>query len=310
MVEKKLKEIYRGIRVFISLTCFVFPHILCFSQDDFDFDFEFEEENTKTFNSTRIISGHSVEILPAKTYEMRIEHRFGDIAGAAGGFQTMFGFDNVSDMRIALEYGISEKVMVGFGRCKGTGVPYRSLLDGFFKYKLLDQKKSKVPLSLTVVSGATFTYQKASSDISGVTHFPKVVHRFAYFSEINLARRFGNILSLSLIPTLVHRNYVAADDQNTLFSLGSALRMKLSKKFFFMMEYYHCFNSSSFRQQGYQNSLGIALEWGTFGHNFTINFTNSRGLGENQFIPYTYQRWLDGQFRLGFCVSRQFTFEK
>ncbi len=241
---------------------------------------------------------------------MRIEHRFGDIAGAAGGFQTMFGFDNVSDMRIALEYGISEKVMVGFGRCKGTGVPYRSLLDGFFKYKLLDQKKSKVPLSLTVVSGATFTYQKASSDISGVTHFPKVAHRFAYFSEINLARRFGNILSLSLIPTLVHRNYVAADDQNTLFSLGSALRMKLSKKFFFMMEYYHCFNSSSFRQQGYQNSLGIALEWGTFGHNFTINFTNSRGLGENQFIPYTYQRWLDGQFRLGFCVSRQFTFEK
>tara|TARA_Y100001933_G_scaffold34918_1_gene29860 strand:- start:1986 stop:2918 length:933 start_codon:yes stop_codon:yes gene_type:complete len=310
VVEKKLKEIYRGIRVFISLTCFVFPHILCFSQDDFDFDFEFEEENTKTFNSTRIISGHSVEILPAKTYEMRIEHRFGDIAGAAGGFQTMFGFDNVSDMRIALEYGISEKVMVGFGRCKGTGVPYRSLLDGFFKYKLLDQKKSKVPLSLTVVSGATFTYQKASSDISGVTHFPKVAHRFAYFSEINLARRFGNILSLSLIPTLVHRNYVAADDQNTLFSLGSALRMKLSKKFFFMMEYYHCFNSSSFRQQGYQNSLGIALEWGTFGHNFTINFTNSRGLGENQFIPYTYQRWLDGQFRLGFCVSRQFTFEK
>ena len=310
MVEKKLKEIYRGIRVFISLTCFVFPHILCFSQDDFDFDFEFEEENTKTFNSTRIISGHSVEILPAKTYEMRIEHRFGDIAGAAGGFQTMFGFDNVSDMRIALEYGISEKVMVGFGRCKGTGVPYRSLLDGFFKYKLLDQKKSKVPLSLTVVSGATFTYQKASSDISGVTHFPKVVHRFAYFSEINLARRFGNILSLSLIPTLVHRNYVAADDQNTLFSLGSALRMKLSKKFFFMMEYYHCFNSSSFRQQGYQNSLGIALEWGTFGHNFTINFNNSRGLGENQFIPHTYQRWLDGQFRLGFCVSRQFTFEK
>ncbi len=310
MVEKKLKEIYRGIRVFISLTCFVFPHILCFSQDDFDFDFEFEEENTKTFNSTRIISGHSVEILPAKTYEMRIEHRFGDIAGAAGGFQTMFGFDNVSDMRIALEYGISEKVMVGFGRCKGTGVPYRSLLDGFFKYKLLDQKKSTVPLSLTVVSGATFTYQKASSDISGVTHFPKVAHRFAYFSEINLARRFGNILSLSLIPTLVHRNYVAADDQNTLFSLGSALRMKLSKKFFFMMEYYHCFNSSSFRQQGYQNSLGIALEWGTFGHNFTINFTNSRGLGENQFIPYTYQRWLDGQFRLGFCVSRQFTFEK
>ena len=309
-MEKIIKEEYRALRFFILLTCFVFPYIVCFSQDDFDFDFEFEEEDVKTFNSTRIISGHSVETLPAKTYEMRIEHRFGDIAGAAGGFQTMFGFDNVSDMRIALEYGITENIMVGFGRCKGTGIPYRSLLDGFVKYKLLNQKKGGAPLSLTAVSGATFTYQKASSDISGVNHFPKVAHRFAYFSEINLARRFGSHISVSLIPTLVHRNYVAADDQNTLFSMGSALRVKLSKKFFLMMEYYHCFNSPSFRQQGYQNSLGFALEWATFGHNFTINFTNSRGLGENQFIPYTYQRWLDGQFRLGFCVSRQFTFDK
>ena len=294
-------------RVFMVL---IFFSASSFAQDDFDFDFDFEEEDLKTFNSTRIISGHSVETLPEETFEMRIEHRFGDIAGSAGGFQTMFGFDNVSDMRIAIEYGITDNLMVGFGRCKGTGVPYRSLLDGFVKYKVLNQKKGGAPFSLTAVSGSTFTYQKASSDISGVNHFPKVAHRFAYFSEINLARRFGTHFSISLIPTLVHRNYVAADDQNTLFSMGSALRLKLSKKFFLMMEYYHCFNSDSFRQQGYQNSLGLALEWATFGHNFTINFTNSRGLGENQFIPYTYQKWLDGQFRLGFCVSRQFTFDK
>ena len=93
---------------------------------------------------------------------------------------------------------------------------------------------------------------------------------------------------------------------NTLFTLGGAMRLRLSKKFFFLTEYYHCFNGSSFRQQDYQNSLGVALEWSTFGHNFTINFTNSKGLGETQFIPYTRANWLDGQFRMGFCVSRQF----
>ena len=76
------------------------------------------------------------------------------------------------------------------------------------------------------------------------------------------------------------------------------------------MEYYHCFDGDTFRQEDYKNSLGVALEWSTFGHNFTINFTNSKGLGETQFIPYTFQNWMDGQFRMGFCVSRQFTTDK
>ena len=303
-----LNILYNMVPFLKSFTVFVFllaaNHIT--GQEEFDFSDDFEIEDPITFNSTRIISGHSVEVLPEKTFEMRIEHRFGDIAGLNGGFQTMFGFDNVSDMRIALEYGFTDKLMVGFGRCKGTGVPYRSLLDGFVKYRFLTQQKESMPISLALAGGASFSYQVASSDISGVNHFPKVVHRFAYFSQLNIARRFGKFLSLSLMPTIIHRNYVAADDQNTLFSLGGAMRLKLSKKFFLLTEYYHCFNSASSRQTDYQNSLGVALEWATFGHNFTINFTNSKGLGETQFIPYTYEKWMDGQFRMGFCVSRQF----
>lgn len=289
--------------VFFTFLFFVFCG---FCQDEFDFSDEFEIENPVTFNSTRIISGHSVEVLPEKTFEMRIEHRFGDIAGANGGVQTMFGFDNVSDMRIALEYGITKKLMIGFGRCKGTGAPYRSLLDGFVKYRLLEQVKDYAPVSIALSGGSSFSYQKASSDISGVNHFPKAIHRFAYYSQLNIARRFGKFLSVSLMPTMVHRNYVANTDLNTLFTLGGAMRLKLSKKFYLLTEYYHCFDGNAFRQDGYENSLGVALEWSTFGHNFTINFTNSKGLGETQFIPYTYEKWLDGQFRMGFCVSRQF----
>ena len=280
------------------------------AQDEFDFSDEFEDDHKVTFNSPRIISGHSVEVLPEKTFEMRIEHRFGDIAGENGGYQTLFGFDNVSDMRIALEYGVTEKLMLGFGRAKGTGVPYRSLVDGFIKYRILKQNKEDIPVSLSLIGGSSFTYQVSSTDISNVNHFPEVAHRFAYFSELNVARRFGDYLSLSLMPTVVHRNYVANDDMNTLFSMGAAIRLKLSKKFFLLMEYYHCFDGDTFRQEDYKNSLGVALEWSTFGHNFTINFTNSKGLGETQFIPYTFQNWMDGQFRMGFCVSRQFTTDK
>lgn len=263
----------------------------------------------KTFSSTRIICGHSVETLPARTMEFRIEHRFGDMFGSNGGAQNMFGFDNLADIRIALEYGVTKDLMIGLGRSKGTASPYRSLLDGFVKYRILRQGK-KSPISLTGIAGLTFTYMTASSDISQVNHFPKVSHRFAYFTQLNAARHFGEFLSVAVMPTLVHSNYVAANDQNDLFAVGAAARIKLNGRFALIAEYYHTFASDGLRPNDmYKRSLGLALEWYTFGHNFTINLTNAQGIGETQFVPYTTSDWLKGQFRLGFCVGRKFAFE-
>lgn len=291
----------------------IFSTFYSFSQDSLEVEEDYEEP--MTFSGTRIISGHSTETLLKNTFEMRIEHRFGDIAGSNGGYQSMFGFDNLSDMRIAMEYGITDDLMVGFGRSKGAKSapnsisPYSSLLDGFVKYKILEQKKAKIPLSLSVIAGSTFTYMKASIDESQVSYFPKDVHRFAYFMQLNAAKHFGDRLSISFVPTYVYRNYVAADDQNGLFALGGAFRLRLTKRFALLTEYYQTFNKQDSRQNGYKNSLGVALEWFTFGHNFTINFTNSSGLGETQFIPYTAENWTKGQFRFGFCVARKFSIE-
>jgi hypothetical protein len=292
----------------ILLLLFIAGQFYSFSQDTL-VEEEYAEEEPKTFASTRIVSGHSVETLEKGIMDFRIEHRFGDIAGSNGGFQNMFGFDMLSDMRIALEYGITDNIMIGFGRCKGTGAPYRSLLDGFAKYRFLTQKKNEMPISMALIAGSSFTYMKASTDLSQVNSFPKVAHRFAYFTQLNVARHFGEKASLALMPTYVHRNYVAADDVNDLFALGGAFRVKLTSRFAIVGEYYQVFSDKDFRQTGYKNSLGIALEWFTFGHSFTINLTNAAGLGETQFIPYTFESWGSGQFRFGFSVSRKFSYE-
>lgn len=270
---------------------------------------EEEEFIPKTFTSTRIVCGHSVETLPKRTLDFRIEHRFGDMFGVNGGAQNMFGFDNLADIRIALEYGVSNDLMAGFGRSKGTNTPFRSLLDGFVKYRALRQNKD-CPVSLTGVTGVSFSYMTASSDISQVNHFPKISHRFSYFSQINLARRFGERFSASLMPTYIHQNYVAADDQNNVFALGAALRAKFTQRFALVAEYYYAFASKGNRpSEIYKQSLAFALEWATFGHTFTINVTNAPGIGETQFVNNTYSDWLKGQFRLGFCVARKFEFD-
>lgn len=271
-----------------------------------------EEEETfvpKTFASTRIICGHSVETLPERTLDFRIEHRFGDMFGVNGGVQNMFGFDNLTDIRIALEYGITKNMMVGFGRSKGANTPYRSLLDGFLKYRVLSQGKES-PISLSAIAGASFTYMTASSDISQVSHFPKFSHRFAYFTQLNAARRFGDRVSIALMPTLVHQNYVASNNQNDVFAIGAAARVKLTSRFALITEYYHTFAAAGLRPTSeFKRSLAFALEWYTFGHTFTINVTNAAGIGETQFVNNTYSDWLKGQFRLGFCVARKFSWE-
>lgn len=271
---------------------------------------EVVEEEIETFGCTRIINGHSVETLGKGVLEFRIEHRFGDIAGSSGGAQTLYGFDNSTDIRFGFEYGITDKFMIGIGRSKGTGSlgvtgsPYKALLDGFVKYRLLHQDK-KIPVSMSLIGTMSYTYMKASDDIYSVSHFPKQVHRFSYATQLNIARKFNEKLSLALMPTLVHRNYVASDDINTLFSLGGAIRYAVNSKFGIILEYYQNIHGDDVRTSNV-NSFGIAFEWMTFGHNFTINLTNAVGLGETQFIPYTFQDWSKGQFRLGFCIGRKY----
>lgn len=287
---------------------------LAFSQEDTTVVISEEElgeiaapdpEIKETFYSTRIINGHSIETLNKGVLEFRIEHRFGDLAGSNGGVQNWFGFDNASDIRFAFEYGITDKLMVGIGRSKGTGAPYRSLVDGFVKYRLLKQQRQGMPISLTLLGMSTLTYMKASPDISKVEHFPEFAHRFAYATQANFARKFGRKLSLAIMPTYVYRNYVAANDVNGLFSIGGAVKYALSPTWAIVVEYYQNIHGDDVRTTN-TNSLGIAVEWVTFGHNFTINLTNSKGFGETQFIPYTFENWGKGQFRLGFCISRKF----
>ena len=83
----------------------VFSALLCFTtlhgqEDTLDFDGVVEgpdepEYVEEVFSSTRVINGHSTEMLNKKILEFRIEHRFGDLAGSNGGAQQMFGLDQV-----------------------------------------------------------------------------------------------------------------------------------------------------------------------------------------------------------------------
>jgi hypothetical protein len=267
-----------------------------------------EEESNEiedTYLSTRIVNGHSIETLKKGTLEFRIEHKFGDAAGDLGGINTLYGLDNATDIRFAFEYGLTNNLMVGAGRSRGAGNPYSALLDGFIKYRIVKQNKTTIPVSITYVGTTSYSYMTASSLATDVSYFPKWYHRMAYSSQLNIAKKIYNKLSLAVIPSIVYRNYVAADDQNLLFSLGSAVNYAINSKVNIGIEYYSNFQEENLRN-AYQNSLSIGVDWITFGHNFKVFLTNSAGFGETQFIPYTNTDWTKGQFRIGLCIGRKY----
>ncbi len=281
----------RIITVFGMLTCF----------------FSFGQDVTETFNSTRIINAHSTEVLGNKMWEYRIEHRFGDFAGTNGGVQQAFGFDQAADIRMAMEYGFANKWMAGIGRSKGIGRPYTSLLDGFLKGRLLTQNaEKKMPVSLAIVGNMFATYMKEVDDPQSVAYFNgDFTRRLSYSTQIIVTRKFGDRLSLAIMPTYTHRNYVANDDENGIFSLGVAANLKINKSIGVIAEYFYNIEPSGLRPLA-QNSFALGFEFVTNGHNFHINLTNARGFGDVQYIALTQEEWLKGQFRLGFSISRNF----
>ena len=116
---------------------------LLFSQNNLESFLEPVEDNsftTSTFMSTRIINGHSIEMFAPGALDVRISHRFGALNT---GFYELFGLDQAT-IRMGLEYGLSNSIMIGLGRSS-----YKKNYDGFFKYSIYRQsQKENIPFSL------------------------------------------------------------------------------------------------------------------------------------------------------------------
>jgi len=261
----------------------------------------------ETFGDRKIINTHSIEMLPARKLDFRIAHRFGDLAGDAGGWSTFYGLENAADVMIGFEYGIRDNLMVGINRTKGAG-PLRQLINVFLKSRLMTQGAKNQPISLAVI-GMTTASTMPKSETDGVLHFfSSAAHRWSYHLGVLAARKISERFSAQVSASWTYRNIVSADDKNDLPALGFAGRAQISKKLGVLID--TVFPISSFRNSDsdFYPVLGLGLEFNTTGgHVFQMNFTNVRGLSETDFLPYSQSNVGEGEFRLGFTISRLFS---
>ncbi|MBL4658263.1 MAG: hypothetical protein JKX73_09705 [Flavobacteriales bacterium] len=282
--------------------------------DDADTAETVSEHTKATFKTTRIINAQTTETLKAKTLVFRINHRFGNVSDGGHG---LFGFDNASNIRFAFDYAMSDTWIIGIGRSK-----VNEHLDGNTKYKILAQTTdNKMPISLAWFSNFAYTPRKSPENFDGSPRWTKQAHRFSYTHQLIIARKFSPGFSMEVLPTFVHRNYVDSLqnisneewETNDLFAIGVAGRLKLTQRLSLVADYFYTF--SKFRRSNddfpYHAPLGIGIEIETGGHVFHVNFTNSSGIIENDFIPNTPDSWENNKgvksgVKLGFNISRVF----
>lgn len=247
------------------------------------------------FRNTRIINLQSVESLKPGTMELKISHRFGAVSD---GPRNLFGLD-IATMRLALEQGLTENLMIGIGRST-TQKTY----DGFVKWRIINQKENGIPFTMSYLS--TISINGMAPDKTRKEYFS---NKLAYVNQLIISSKINDLVTLQLSPTVIHKNLVPlAADKNTTFAIGFAATYNLTQHLSLNGEYIAripiAFSTSTFTAN--HNSLSCGLGINTRGHFFELHLTNSMQMVEKGVITETPDTWLKGNIHPGFNMIRDF----
>ncbi len=253
-----------------------------------------EGQPVRTFYDTRVVNGHSTELVDEGGMKFIIAHRFGRINTGA---YELFGLDNAT-MRMGLDYGLTKWLNIGIGRSS-----FEKTVDGYLKARLLRQMEGDNSKPVSVVyfagiaaNGLRFQDPERNDDFSS---------RLAYTHQLLVSRRFGDRLSAQVMPTFVHRNLVPDSTfNNDVFAVGVAGRYVLSKRVTLSAEYYYALPDQI--PETFNNTLSVGIELETKAHVFQFHLSNSRGMTEKFFVSETTGQWSAGDIHLGFNITRDF----
>ncbi|MDA3954488.1 MAG: DUF5777 family beta-barrel protein [Bacteroidales bacterium] len=233
----------------------------------------------------------------AKSLELIIHHRFG---GMDNGFTDLFGIYAASNIRMGLQYGITDKLTVGIGTEKAN-----KYQDVNAKYAILTQTRSgSMPIALSVY--ASVTLDSREDQFFGDNY--AFTDRFSYFTQVIVARKFTDALSVQIAPSYSHFNSVDSVFQNNKGGVMIGGRYKFTGTMSAMFEYHQPININTPRDYAtdIQPGLAFGLEISTPTHAFQVFATNYQGImAQKNYIMNTNK--IDGEgLLLGFNIIVRF----
>ena len=288
----------------LFLVCFLLISNGLFSQDSLEDILGSTSSSAKpistTFSSTRIVNSHSVEMIPKGVGEFRISHRFGTIEE---GFYDIFGLDQAK-IRLGYDYGITDKIMVGFGRNS-----HKKVYDIFGRFSFLNQTiDNSTPITLQYLFASSMKTLRYGKKIP-------FMQRFAQINQVLIAKKINN-LSLQFMPSLMIHEYEGYDKK--IFSgVGAAARYLVGKRVAINIEYFARLRHNENGSQEFNrifnenyNSLGLGIDIEAGGHVFQFHFSNTNTMNEQAFMFETDKTWEKGEICFGFNILREFSNNK
>ncbi|MBI9053807.1 MAG: hypothetical protein JEY96_08300 [Bacteroidales bacterium] len=285
------KYIIKSIVVFFILTL----SVNTFAQEETE---KKEEKPVRNpFESSTLIETQTVIGPTEKELELIIHHRFGSMNN---GFSDLFGIYSASNIRMGLQYGITDKITIGIGTEKNN-----KLTDLNAKYAVFQQTRSgSMPVSVSVHANISVD---SRDEVQFGTDY-EFIDRLSYFGQIIVARKFTDDLSIQIAPSYSHFNAVDTSYQHDKIGAMIGGRYKFTKKIAVLFEYHQPFNINPVHD--YQNDIqpgaAIGLEIGTSTHAFQVFVSNYQDIMAQKNYVMNTRKFDSKGILIGFNITVSF----
>jgi len=257
-----------------------------------------QEEEDKPIRppfETTLLIDNQTTVNPYKgAMALEIQHRFSEISSISD----IFGIYGTANTRMALSYGITDKLMLGIGTTRSY-----KLQDLEWKYSILTQTRSgKIPVSVSYAGN--FVVDARNAEVFGDEELYKGIHRLSYMNQVIVSRKFGTLISAQVAPTLIWLNAVEEGYNNMNISLNTGIRAMVLGFHSIILEYEQPFTQPE-GADVYPN-LALGVEIGTSTHSFRVFASNYNALVKNYNVVYNTNNPFDMDYQFGFNISIKF----
>lgn len=232
--------------------------------------------------------------------EMEIHHRFSLIKN----YHDLFGIYGSANTRLGLNYGITDRLMIGAGTTKDF-----KLQDIQWKYQILQQNEdNSMPVSVSYYGN--FVADLRTSDAFGPAASYKKIHRLSYFNQIIIARKLTDKISLQVAPAVIYYNSVpqltdSTGYKNLNFAVSAGARINLFGAHSLILEYDQLLTKQNLDVQPKPN-LSLGWEIGTATHTFQIFATNYNQIISQRNLLFNTNDFKKGEYLVGFNITIRF----
>jgi len=261
------------------------------------FSQESEDYPVRLFETSILIDNQTVTTPFKGLLEFEIHHRFGTVNN---GLDDLFGLWGPSNIRLGLNYAITDRLVIGAGTSKNYMAQDLSV-----KYALLRQTESgSMPVSVALYGDMGIDLRSKDNFGSAADDW-REIHRLNYFTQVLVAKQFSK-LSLQLAPTFIYFNAVEVGYKNANFGFSAGAKYNLFGSHSLILEYDQLLTKQDNPEFDPKPQFAAGWEIGTATHAFQIFFANYHDiLGQYNFL-YNQNSIGDFNYLIGLNITVRF----